>query len=68
MFRWLVLVASAGGGVWLALRVLDRLVQQLDPGNAFHLGGEGILILIPVGMIGALLGAVIGGLLVPCRR
>lgn len=65
MIRRILLVASAGGGVWAALKLLGMLVAQVGGGEQFHLTGEGSLLAIPVGMIGALVGALIGGIIFP---
>ena len=65
MIRRILLLASACGGVWVALKLLGMLVAQVGGGDNFHLTGEGSLLAIPVGMIGALMGALIGGLIFP---
>lgn len=68
ILRRLFLLVSAAGGVWLALRGVDMLAVQAGNGVEFHLTREGVPLLIPVGMAGAMVGAFVGGLLFPARR
>jgi NO-binding membrane sensor protein with MHYT domain len=64
----LFLLCAAGGGVWLALHLVDMLAMQAGNGVEFHLSREGVPLLIPVGMAGAMVGAFVGGMLFPARR
>jgi hypothetical protein len=66
-FRSLFLLAAAGGGAWGAFRVLDEMVKRVDGGRDFHLTSEATLLVIPVCILGALIGALIGGILFPKR-
>jgi hypothetical protein len=68
IIRRFFLLAFAGAGAWLALHGIGLLAQQVGRGEEFHLSREGIPLLIPVGLAGALLGAFIGGMIIPARR
>jgi hypothetical protein len=68
ILRRLFLLAAAGAGVWLALHAVDTIALQAGNGVEFHLSREGVPLLIPVGMAGAMVGAFLGGLLFPARR
>jgi hypothetical protein len=68
IIRRIFLLASAGGGVYLAFSVVDMLAKQAGGGGDFHLSREGSALLIPVGLAGAMFGAFVGGLLFPARR
>jgi len=62
------LFVAAGAGVWLSLHAVDLLAAQAGSGVEFHLSREGVPLLIPVGMAGAMVGAFLGGMLFPARR
>jgi hypothetical protein len=68
ILRRLFLLATAGGGVWLALHAVDLIAVQAGNGVDFHLSREGIPLLIPIGMAGAMVGAFVGAMLFPARR
>ena len=66
--RKFFLLLSAAGGVWAAFYLVDFLARRANNGEAFHLTRESEPLLIPVGLIGAVLGACIGGILFPVRH
>lgn len=69
MFRKIVLLAFTGGGVWLALRGMDELVRRTHQASHFNpWSGEGMLIAIPVILVGAAFGAFVGGVILPTPR
>ena len=65
--RRVFMVACAGGGVWLAYYLIGRWASATGEQD-FHLTPEGVPLLLPVGIVGALVGAFVGGLLLPVRR
>ena len=67
MIRRFLVVASAGGGVYGAYRILESLAERIGGGTS-PLTMEAVPLLIPVGMIGALLGAFVGGVVLPKPR
>ena len=67
MFRGILLLACAAGGVYGAFRILEILAEQAG-GGEFHLSMEAVPLLIPVGMVGALFGAFVGGMILPRPR
>jgi membrane protein required for beta-lactamase induction len=69
MVRGIYLFLCAGGGVWLAWRGLQELAHRADRGAQVELlSGEAMLLVIPVLLIGAMMGAAFGGMLLPARR
>jgi hypothetical protein len=68
IIRRFFLLAFAGGGAWLALHAVGLLAQRLANGDEFHLTREGVPLLIPVGLLGAMIGAFVAGMLFPARR
>jgi len=68
IIRRFFLLMFAGGGAWLALQGVGLLAQRVASGEEFHLTREGVPLLIPVGLLGAMLGAFIAGMLFPARR
>jgi hypothetical protein len=67
MFRKLVMLLFAGGGVMGSLRLLDYLAHQAG-GNLKQMTGEGLFfVAVPVAMVGAALGLMVGGILFPPR-
>ncbi|HEU4753385.1 MAG TPA: hypothetical protein VFU47_09785 [Armatimonadota bacterium] len=67
VIRAILLLACAGGGVWGAFRVLEMLAHQAGAKELTY-NAEAVPLLIPVGMLGAILGAFIGGILIPSPR
>lgn len=67
LIRAILLLACAGGGVWGAFRVVEWLAWQAGSADMV-LNAEAVPILIPAGMIGAAIGALIGGILLPGPR
>jgi hypothetical protein len=65
--RNLVVLMFTGGGVWLAFWLVG-LWALASGEQEFHLTREGIPLLIPVGMVGALVGAFIGSVFFPAQR
>jgi hypothetical protein len=63
--RTVVLLAFSGGGAWAAFQGLDMLVRQVDNGRDFHLTTEGTLLVVPICVLGALIGAFLGGIMLP---
>lgn len=68
LVRRLFLLISAAGGVWGAFYVVNFLALRANNGEAFHLTRECEPLLIPVGLIGAVVGACVGGILFPVRH
>jgi hypothetical protein len=67
MFRRIFLLACTGGGIWGALYLLKTFTGHLGV-NEFRISGEGVLLAIPVGMVGAVVGALLGSFLYPSHR
>jgi hypothetical protein len=65
LFRRIFLLACTGGGVYGALQLMRMLAAHVGTQSEFTLTGEGALLAIPVGMVGALAGALLGGLIYP---
>lgn len=68
MFRNLFLLASMAGGVWVSFRVLETVIRNAGGPQHIDIAAESMPILIPVGMIGGLVGLLLGGLLLPVKR
>lgn len=68
MFRMLFLFASMAGGVWGSFRVLENIIRQAGGPRHLEIAAEAMPILIPVGMVGALAGLLIGGIMLPVKR
>ena len=69
MLRKIVVVAFAAGGVWLALRGVEEVCHRT--GFASHVNpwnGSGLLLTGPALIVGAALGAFVGGLFLPMKR
>jgi hypothetical protein len=66
MFRRIFLLACTGGGVWGALHLLQNSTAKM--GDQFSISGEGVLLAIPVAMLGAVAGALLGSVLYPSHR
>lgn len=68
ILRRLWMLAFAVAGVWLSVRTVEFLARQAAHGAPFDLWSyEGLLLAVPIGMIGAIVGAIVGGLLLPLR-
>lgn len=67
MFRRVFLLACTGGGVYGAMLLLKNMATKIGTGGEFSFTGEGALLAIPVCMVGALLGALLGSLIFPAR-
>lgn len=65
-FRRIFILAFTGGGVYGAYWLLKKAVQAAG-GGQIVLAGEGALLLIPVALVGAVVGAILGGLLFPAK-
>lgn len=65
MIRRIFILGCTAGGVWGALRLLSNFVAR--SGDTFELSGEGVLLAIPVVMVGAAAGALVGAILFPSR-
>jgi hypothetical protein len=65
VLRSILLLACGAGGAWAAYQGLDFMVRQVDNGNDFHLTTEGTLLVVPICMVGAVVGAFIGGIVLP---
>lgn len=63
--RSIALLIFAGGGAWGAFQGLDMVVRQVDNGRDFHLTTEGSLLVVPICILGALIGAFLGGIILP---
>ena len=68
MIRRIFLLACTGGGVYSALYGLQQMAEKMGSADEFTLSGEGALLAIPIGMVGALLGALLGGLVFPAKN
>jgi hypothetical protein len=66
--RRIFVLASAAGGVWGAIEGLRMLARQVGSRDEFTISGEGALLVIPVALVGAALGALLGGLVFPQSR
>lgn len=64
----LFLIASMAAGVWGSFRVLELVIQRAGGPSHIEVAAEAMPILIPVGMIGALAGLLLGGILLPVKR
>lgn len=67
MIRRVFMLACIGGGVWGALHLLRIFAEKATGEHDFSIAGEGVLLAIPVGLIGALVGALVGGILFPSK-
>jgi hypothetical protein len=67
MFRKVFLLACTGGGVYGAIHLLTNFSSQMGVDN-FSISGEGVLLAIPIAMLGAGVGAFLGSLLYPSHR
>ena len=63
-FRMVFVLLWAGGGAYGAFYLLGLVVQRAG-GGEFHMNSEALLLVVPVCVVGALLGALVGGVLVP---
>lgn len=68
MIRRIFLLLCTGGGVWGAIYGLQMIAERMGSADEFTLSGEGALLAIPIGMAGALVGALIGGILFPTKN
>ena len=66
--RRVIMLASACGGVWAALRVVEEFARRAGATPDFQVTSEAVPLLIPAGMVGALVGILLGGILFPPRR
>jgi hypothetical protein len=66
--RSTVVLMGAGGGVWAAHRAVEVMARHAGGASQSHLSPEAMPIMIPIGLFGALLGAFLGGLILPVRR
>jgi hypothetical protein len=67
LFRRLFLLACACGGIWGAIRLLNRFAQMADNGRQPDLSSEGVLLALPVCVLGAALGVFVGSIILPRR-
>jgi hypothetical protein len=65
--RAILLLGCAAGGVWGAFKILEMLARQAGA-DGLTFAPEAVPLLLPVGMMGALTGAFIGGILIPAPR
>jgi hypothetical protein len=68
IFRGILLLAFAAGGVFGAFKLLELLAEKAGGGTEVTYAPEAIPLLIPVGLAGAVFGAFLGGLLFPAPR
>jgi len=69
MIRRILLFASALCGVYLSVRLVEHLAGYAGHTGSLELmSGEGVLLVVPVALIGAVLGAFFGGLFLPVQR
>ena len=68
LFRVLFLVGSAVGGVIGAMKLVTMAMERAGAGHELEMSQGGVFVMIPVGVIGALVGAMLGGMLLPRRR
>ena len=66
--RYLFLAACGGGGAFGALHVLRTAIANNFSGVDVSVADGGVLVLGPVAILGALLGAFVGAILIPGRR
>ncbi len=64
----LFLIASMAAGVWGSFRVLEVFIQKAGGPSHIEIAAEALPILIPVGMVGALAGLLLGGILLPIKK
>ena len=67
MIRKIFILACTAGGVWGTLHLLQQLAGKVGTADEFSLSGEGLLLAIPIGMVGACLGALLGSLVFPAK-
>jgi uncharacterized membrane protein YjjP (DUF1212 family) len=65
--RRIVVLAFMVGGVWGAFWLMGIMAQAAGDGD-FHLTREAAPLLIPMGLLGALIGGFVGGVLFPVRH
>ncbi len=64
-FRRLVLVGSTAGGAYGAFRLLGLAAEKAGAASQFNFNSESLLLVIPVCLVGAAVGALMGGILMP---
>ena len=65
LFRGLFCTAFAAGGVWCALWLLGKLIARTGETMDVSVSGENTFFIIPIGIVGAILGAALGSMLLP---
>ena len=65
MIRRIFILACTAGGIWGALHLFGRFAQRISGVQEFTISGEGALLAIPIGMVGAIVGALVGSVLFP---
>jgi hypothetical protein len=68
MFRTIWLLLCAGGGIYAGFILMQKAAHHVSPGAKLHLTPEVVPMLLPVGIVGALVGLLLGGILLPQRR
>lgn len=64
--RRVFVFGAALGGAWGGLHLLEMLALQAGPGSSFEVWTrEGVLMSLPIGLVGALVGAFLAALLMP---
>ena len=67
MIRRIFVLACTGGGIWGALHLFGMFAKKISGTQEFTISGEGALLAIPIGMVGAIVGAFVGSLFFPNR-
>ena len=66
MLRKLFILLCAGGGVYGAGRLIELLANRASLEHRLNpWSGESVLLMVPMLLVGALFGAMIGGMLLP---
>ncbi len=69
MIRRVAILFSGMAGVLAAFKVIDIVARHADPNARVDMfTGEGCLFAVPVCLVGALVGMMLGGILFPASR
>lgn len=69
MIRKVAILFSGTAGILGAMKVVDYIAKQADPGARVDLfTGEGCLFAVPICIVGALIGVMLGGILFPATN
>lgn len=68
MLRGIVLLLFAVGGVYGGYRLLMLGLEKYQGVTELHFEDGSVFIMIPIGLVGAVVGAMVGGMFLPRRK